>query len=122
MKIGALAKRSGLSVDTLRYYERIGLLPRAGRDAGGRRVYESADLPWIEFLQKLKATAMPMQRRVRYAQLRAQGPSTAHARRKILEEHHRDLTERRAEIDGCLSLLDEKIETYRQMEADQASA
>jgi DNA-binding transcriptional MerR regulator len=119
MKIGTLAKRSGLSADTLRYYEKVGLLPRAERDPGGRRAYCAEDLPWIEFLQKLKATAMPMRRRIDYARLRAQGPTTAHERRKILEEHQADLFRRREEINACLVLLDEKIGTYRQMEADR---
>ena len=70
MKIGELAKRTGLSPHTIRYYERIGLLPFADRDAGGRRDYDESILTWIEFLGRLKTTGMPiraMQRCVRKA-------------------------------------------------------
>ena len=57
MKIGDLARRSGLSVHTIRYYERIGLLPRADRDASGHRDYDAAILTWIGFLDRIKARA-----------------------------------------------------------------
>jgi DNA-binding transcriptional MerR regulator len=119
MKIGTLARRSGLSADTLRYYERIGLLPRADRDAGGRRDYGASDLLWVEFLQKLQATAMPIRKRLEYTKLRAGGPGTAAARRAILEGHAADLVRRRGEIDACLALLGEKITLYRKMEAGE---
>ncbi|WP_052711504.1 MerR family DNA-binding transcriptional regulator [Elstera litoralis] len=62
MKIGDLAARCGLSVHTLRYYERIGLLPRIARDQGQQRVYDSAALVWIAFLGRLKTTGMPIQK------------------------------------------------------------
>ena len=60
MKIGQLAKRSGLSAYTIRYYERIGLLPRADRDRSGQRDYDASILTWIEFLDRLKTTGMPI--------------------------------------------------------------
>ncbi|MGO4908505.1 MerR family DNA-binding transcriptional regulator [Pseudorhodobacter sp. W20_MBD10_FR17] len=63
MKIGELAKRSGLTAYTIRYYERIGLLPFANRDAGGQRDYDPSILVWIEFLGRLKATGMPIRER-----------------------------------------------------------
>lgn len=67
MKIGELSARAGLSVDTIRYYERIGLLPRAGRDGGGRRDYDETILAWIAFLARLRVTGMPIREMVRYA-------------------------------------------------------
>jgi len=60
MKIGELAKRTGLSAHTIRYYERIALLPRAERDYGGQRDYDESILAWISFLKRLKATGMPI--------------------------------------------------------------
>lgn len=77
MKIGELAKRAGLSAHTLRYYERIGLLPRADRDASGQRDYDASILVWIGFLERLKTTGMPIREMLRYAALREQGPKPA---------------------------------------------
>lgn len=116
MKIGTLAARSGVSVDTLRYYEKIGLLPKVDRDSGGRRAYGETDLSWIEFLLKLKATGMPMRDRIEYARLRAEGPHTAAARREILERHRESLLARRAELDACIDLMDRKITMYAALE------
>jgi DNA-binding transcriptional MerR regulator len=70
MKIGELAKRSGLSAHTIRYYERIGLIPYAARDRSGQRDYDAAILVWIEFLQRMKTTGMPIRDMLRYAALR----------------------------------------------------
>ena len=67
MKIGNLAKRTGLSAHTIRYYERIGLLPRADRDSSGQRDYGASILVWIEFLGRLKTTGMPIREMLRYA-------------------------------------------------------
>jgi DNA-binding transcriptional MerR regulator len=118
MKIGTLAARSGVSVDTLRYYEKIGLLPKVDRDSGGRRAYGETDLSWIEFLLKLKATGMPMRDRIDYARLRAEGPHTVTARREILERHRESLLVRRAELDACIDLMDRKITMYEALECE----
>jgi DNA-binding transcriptional MerR regulator len=118
MKIGTLAARSGVSVDTLRYYEKIGLLPKVDRDSGGRRAYGETDLSWIEFVLKLKATGMPMRDRIDYARLRAEGPHTAAARREILERHRESLLARRADLDACIDLMDRKITMYEALESE----
>ena len=76
MKIGELAKRSGLSAHTIRYYERIGLLPYADRDQSGQRDYDASILVWIEFLHRMKTTGMPIREMLRYAALRAGGVET----------------------------------------------
>ena len=87
MKIGELAKRSGLTGHTIRYYERIGLLPRAERDRSNQRDYDAAILRWIEFLGRLKTTGMPIREMLVYARLRAEGASTTQERRALLERH-----------------------------------
>ena len=87
MKIGELARQTGLSVDTLRFYERIGLIQRPARDGGGRRDYDPAVLDWIAFLARLAATGMRQADRVRYAALRRQGDTTLAARRAMIEAH-----------------------------------
>ena len=112
MKIGDLAARCGLSVHTLRYYERIGLLPRIARDHGRQRVYDSAALVWIAFLGRLKTTGMPIQKMLRYAALRDEGPGTAAARRDLLRDHRAEVAAKIAELTDCLSVLDTKIADY----------
>ena len=113
MKIGDLARRSGLSVHTLRYYERIGLLPAPPRgESTHQREYDASVLAWIDFLQRLRTTAMPMRERLRYAELRAQGPATAPARRALLERHRAEVATRIADLQAALAVLDEKIAGY----------
>jgi 4-carboxymuconolactone decarboxylase len=72
MRIGEIARLSGLSAHTLRYYERIGLLPYADRDRSGQRDYDASILAWTEFLGRLKTTGMPIREMLRYAALRRQ--------------------------------------------------
>ncbi|MCA0997658.1 MerR family transcriptional regulator [Alloyangia pacifica] len=112
MKIGDLARRTGLSVDTLRYYEKIGLLPRAARDDGGRRVYDADTLTWVAFLKRLRTTGMPIRDMLRYARLRAEGPATGPDRQALLEEHRAAVRARVAELQSCLTVLDDKIAGY----------
>ena len=116
MKIGTLAKRSGLTAHTIRYYERIGLLPRADRDAGGRRDYDAAILAWIGFLDRLKATRMPIRDMLRYAALRDQGPGTAAERRALLEAHRDRVCLDLAALPAGLLGIDAKIAGYAEDE------
>ncbi|WP_113260469.1 MerR family transcriptional regulator [Agrobacterium cavarae] len=112
MKIGELAKRSGLSAFTIRYYERIGLLPYADRDRSSRRDYDPEILIWIEFLGRLKTTGMPIRDMLRYAALRKQGDTTVPERQAMLETHRDQVRDRVAELQQCLLVLDQKIAVY----------
>ena len=116
MKIGDLATLSGLSVHTIRYYEKVGLLPEAHRDAGGRRQYGSDIADWLRFLGHLKSTGMGIADMVRYAQLRAQGPETAEERRKMLEDQHENVRDQIAALQSTLPILERKIAIYRDIE------
>lgn len=116
MKIGEIAQRTGLSVHTIRYYERIGLLPFATRDETGRRVYDRSVLAWIDFLGRLKTTGMSIQDMLRYAELRAQGAGTEPARKDLLVEHRDRVQKRIAELQACLLVLDNKISAYASTE------
>ena len=120
MYIGELATQSGLSIDTLRYYEKIGLIPDTPRDNGGRRVYQPEIKEWIEFLQKLRTTGMGVKDMARYAALREIGPSTASDRRAMLEKQHQLVASKIEELVSCLNLLDYKINLYAEMEAEDA--
>jgi DNA-binding transcriptional MerR regulator len=112
MRIGELARRSGLSVDTIRYYERIGLLPKAARDRANRRDYDREVLVWIAFLGRLKTTGMPIREMQRYAALRAAGAGTEAERRALLVRHRESVRRRLAELRDCLDVLDDKIAGY----------
>jgi DNA-binding transcriptional MerR regulator len=112
MKIGQLAKRSGLSAYTIRYYERIGLLPRADRDRSGQRDYDASILTWIEFLDRLKTTGMPIRDMLRYAALRESGVGTEAERRALLERHRENVRAHVADLQACLLVLDTKIAGY----------
>jgi DNA-binding transcriptional MerR regulator len=112
MKIGELARRSGLTAHTIRYYERIGLLPYADRDRSSQRDYDASILTWIEFLGKLKTTGMPIREMLRYAALRELGPETGAQRRALLERHREQVRARVAELNACLLVLDTKIDGY----------
>jgi len=112
MKIGQLVKRSGLTAHTIRYYERIGLLPYADRDQSGQRDYDQSILTWIEFLGHLKATGMPIREMLHYAALREAGPATEAGRRELLEQHRERVRVQLAELSACLLVLDTKIAGY----------
>ncbi len=112
MRIGELVQRCGLSAHTLRYYERIGLLPRAHRNTSRQRDYDPAILTWIEFLNRLKTMDMPIKDMLRYAKLREKGPSTEPDRSKLLQEHRELVRARLADLQNCLAVLDGKIAGY----------
>ncbi|CAH1673730.1 MerR family transcriptional regulator [Chelatococcus asaccharovorans] len=112
MKIGELAKRTGLSAHTIRYYERIGLIPYADRDRSRQRDYDASILIWIEFLGRLKTTGMPIRDMLRYAALRERGDGTEAERCDLLEQHRERVRAHLAELEACLLVLDTKIAGY----------
>lgn len=117
MKIGELARRTGLTAHTLRYYEKIGLLPDATRDSSGQRDYDESIFEWIEFLGRLKTTGMSIRNMLRYAELRALGASTASERCALLGAHRELVQAHLAELQSCLLVLNKKIEIYTQASA-----
>ncbi|WP_409421780.1 MerR family transcriptional regulator [Pseudaeromonas sp. ZJS20] len=118
MRIQEFARRTGLSVHTLRYYEQIGLLAPVSRTAAGHRRYGEQELAWVGFIQRLKATGMPLAQIQHYAQLRRAGDTSLTARRQLLEGHALQLTEALAVQQAHLAALEQKIAWYRQQEKD----
>ena len=112
MKIGELARRSGLSAHTIRYYEKIGLLPYADRDRSSQRDYDASILVWIAFLGRLKKTGMPIREMLEYAALRERGAGTEAERRDLLVRHRERVRARIAEMQESLLALDAKIAGY----------
>ncbi|PRY80230.1 DNA-binding transcriptional MerR regulator [Yoonia maritima] len=117
MLIGDVAKQSGLTVDTLRFYEKIGLIAPPMRNDGGRRVYGEDVLGWIKFLEQLNATGMKQADRIHYAALRQQGDATLSERREMLELHRETIKEQLALMQDTLALMDRKVAAYQEMEA-----
>lgn len=113
LSIQQFAARTGLSADTLRYYEKIGLLRHVARDANGFRVYGPRDLEWVSFVLRLKDTGMPLEDITRYADLREQGGTTLAARQTLLEAHAARLQARLQRDQEHLDALQAKIELYR---------
>ncbi len=121
MNIGEAARATGLSEHTLRYYEKVGLIPPPRRDGNGLRRYAPQDLRWIGFLQKLRATGMPLKDMCAYAALVGQGDGTAGQRRALLDAHRRRMLGKMEVLTDCLTLLDEKLALYARMEAGQGA-
>lgn len=114
--IGEVADRTGLSVDTLRYYEKAGLLAGVARTHAGRRVYSDDDCGWILFVRRLRATAMPVGEIAEYARLVREGAGSVPERRRVLEAHRERVRRARDELADALSVLDRKIEHYEAAE------
>jgi len=112
MKIGEVARRTGLSVHTLRHYEKIGLIPAPAKDQAGQRAYGASIFPWIEFLGRLKQTGMPIQGMLRYAELRAADTVTLPQRRDLLIAHRDKVRAQIAQLQTCVRVLDDKIAGY----------
>lgn len=87
MNIKEFTKKTGISAHTLRYYEKIGLMPNIKRDARGYRFYQQRDVIWVDFIQKLKITGMSLKDIHKYFNLLQQGDKTISARKKLLENH-----------------------------------
>jgi DNA-binding transcriptional MerR regulator len=108
--IQEVVARTGLSVHTLRYYERAGLLPPVDRGASGHRRYTADDLNWIAFLLRLRATGMSMRQMRAYADLRRQGDATASARLALLEDHQQQVREHILELEDHLTAIEKKMD------------
>ncbi len=109
LTIQQVAQQTGLSIDTLRYYERIGLLEPVSRAPSGHRRYTQRDIAWIGLLINLRETGMPLAQMVHFAQLRRQGDVTAPERLLILEQHQRSLDQQIRKLEQNLTALHQKI-------------
>ncbi|WP_435189750.1 MerR family transcriptional regulator [Streptomyces sp. bgisy126] len=110
--ISEVAALTGLSAHTLRWYERIGLMPHVDRSHTGQRRFTPRDLDWLAFVGKLRLTGMPVADMVRYAELVRAGGHTHQERRELLEATRRDVLARIAELQDTLAVLDVKIDHY----------
>lgn len=103
---------TGLTAHTLRWYERIGLMPHVDRSHTGQRRYSNKDLDWLAFVGKLRLTGMPVAEMVRYAEMVRAGSETFAERRELLHAHREGVRRRLTELQETLTVLDVKIGFY----------
>ena len=98
MKIAEVSERYGISSDTLRYYERIGLIPPVNRNEGGTRDYNEIDVRRVEFIKCMRSAGLPIEVLIEYVGLVQQGDLTIEARKEILKEQRELLAARMKEM------------------------
>jgi len=112
MKIAEVSERYGISPDTLRYYERIGLMWPVNRNSSGIRDYNEIDLRRVDFIKCMRSAGLPVEVLIEYVGLVQQGDKTIEARKEILKEQRELLVARMKEMQKTLDILDHKIEAY----------
>lgn len=118
LTIQQVAEATGLTVHTLRYYERCNLIAPIDRASNGHRRYSANDIRWIEFLNKLRLTGMPIRQMQQYAALvRSRPDSGFQERREILEAHREVVLEQIQQLQKNLAVIDWKIQHYAELEA-----
>jgi DNA-binding transcriptional MerR regulator len=114
MQIAEVSEKFELSQDTLRYYERIGLIPRVNRNKSGIRDYTEEDCRWVEFIKCMRGVGLPVENLIEYVRLFQQGDETMEARKELLVEQHKQLVARMADMKKVLERLAYKIDRYDQ--------
>ncbi len=112
MKIAEVSEQYGISADTLRYYERIGLIQPVNRTGSGIRDYNENDLRRVEFIKCMRSAGLPIETLIEYVALVEQGDQTIETRKEILKEQRALLARRMQEMQKTLDLLDYKIAVY----------
>ena len=112
MTISEVSEKFALSADTLRYYERIGLIPPVQRSPSGIRNYDEQDIKWVEFAKCMRGSGLPIEVLTKYLALSQQGEGTEAARKQLIIEQRELLAERIAQMQQTLERLDVKIARY----------
>lgn len=114
MTIAEAGRQFDLSADTLRYYERIGLIPPVNRTPGGLRDYTEQDLRWVEFIKCMRSAGISIETLVEYVSLFRQGKDTIQARKSLLLEQRRQIANHIEELQTVLNRLDQKLDGYEE--------
>ena len=120
LTIQQVAVATGLSVHTLRYYERCNLISPIHRSSSGHRRYSVSDIRWIKFLTKLRLTGMPIRQMQQYALLVRCHSNGVQERRQMLETHRQSVIEQLHQLQANLAVIDWKIQHYTQLETQLA--
>jgi DNA-binding transcriptional MerR regulator len=114
MTIAEVSQKYGITADTLRYYERIGLIPPVNRNASGIRDYTEEDCNWVHFIKCMRSAGISIEILVEYISMFQQGNSTIKARKELLTEQRSQLAEKIKEMQQTLERLDKKIDGYEE--------
>lgn len=114
MTITEVSKKFNLSQDTLRYYERIGLIPPVNRNKSGIRDYTEEDCRWVEFIKCMRRAGLPIEVLIEYVTLFQQGNETIEARKELLKEQRMQLAQEMENMKKTLDRLDYKIKRYEE--------
>ncbi|SFT09699.1 MerR family transcriptional regulator [Paenibacillus sp. BC26] len=114
MLIAEVSEKFALSQDTLRYYERIGLIPRVNRNKSGIRDYTEEDCRWVDYIKCMRGVGLPVEVLTAYVNLFQQGDETVGARKEILMEQREQLCAKMEEMKRVLERMDDKIARYEQ--------
>ncbi|MDF2652356.1 MAG: adhR 2 [Paenibacillus sp.] len=114
MQIAEVNEKFVLSQDTLRYYERIGLIPRVNRNKSGIRDYTEEDCRWVEFIKCMRGVGLPVEILIEYVGLFQQGDETMEARKELLIEQRKQLITKMEDMKNVFERLNNKISRYEQ--------
>lgn len=112
MTINEVANKYGITQDTLRYYERVGMIPPVTRTTGGIRNYTEKDLRWVSLAKCMRSAGLPVEAMIEYVRLYQEGDSTIPARLQLLTDQRDTLLEQRKQMDETLKRLNYKISRY----------
>ena len=116
MTISEVSQRTGITQDTLRYYERIGLIPKVKRRPNGIRDYSEEDCRWIELARCMRSAGVTIEALIEYCVLAQKGDATITARKELLMEERENLTAKIEEMQRALERLHYKIQRYEEAE------
>lgn len=114
MTIKEVSEKFDISQDTLRYYERVGLIPPVSRTTSGIRNYQESDLGWVERTVCMRSAGVPIEALIEYVKLYQQGNSTFEARRQLLQEQYDILQEQKEQIEVTMKRLKYKVSRYEE--------
>jgi MerR family transcriptional regulator, aldehyde-responsive regulator len=114
MTIREVSEKYGISQDTLRYYERIGMIPEVTRTASGIRNYQPEDLGWVELAICMRGAGLPVEALIEYVKLCQKGDATIPARLQLLQEQKVHLKEQKQQLEAAMDKLDYKISRYEE--------
>ena len=117
MNIAEVAKIYGVTPDTIRYYEKAGLIPAVPRSASGIRNFDEKTCKWLEFIVCMRSAGLTIETLTEYVRLYKKGKSTVSERKNLLVNQREELRRKKEEIEATLNRLDYKISLYEQIEA-----
>lgn len=112
MTITEVSQKYDITADTLRYYERIGLIPPVTRNPSGIREYNEEDCSWVNFMKCMRGAGLSIEVLIEYISMFQQGSSTIKARKELLVEQRNKLSQKIKEMQQTLERLDSKIDGY----------